>query len=467
MDDTAARLRPGDRLAVRVERMVAGGEGLARAAGQVVFVPGTAPGDLVEAKVLTVQKRHARALVTRVVEPSPERVVPPCSVADRCGGCTWQHLSQEAQGQARLDLVRDALARIGGMRDERIEPVLAMADPWGYRAKAHWALGREGARVRLGWFAPRSHDLVIPDACLIQHPDVDALRAAFEEALAPLAGHLRDERKGEGWLRSAFARVATGTGECLAGVVGTTPESPDGGAWAETLIRLVPRLTTIVLNIHPDGGNKLLGRESRILAGPGHVVERIDGLEFSLAATSFFQVNPQQTAALFRVVRSLARVRHDERVLDAYCGVGALGLAVARDAGELIGIEVVPSAVVDARANAARNGIGHARFLEGTVEDLLPTLVAGGWRPDVVVVDPPRKGLEGSVIDTLVAVRPRRIVYVSCEPATLARDLSAFVAAGWQVARVQPVDMFPQTAHVETVVLLVRPAEAREPGSAS
>jgi len=460
MDDTVARLRPGDRLTVRVERLVAGGEGLARVAGQVVFVPGTAPGDLVEAKVLTVQKRHARALVTSIVETSPGRIDPPCTVADRCGGCTWQHLSHEAQGQARLGLVGDALERIGGLREERIEPVLAMAHPWGYRAKAHWALGREGARVRLGWFAPRSHDLVVPDACLIQHPDVDALRAAFEEALAPLAGDLRDERTGEGWLRSAFARVATGTGECLAGVVGTTSESPDGGAWAKSLIRLMPRLTTVVLNVHPDGGNKLLGRETHVLAGPGHVIERIDGLDFSLAATSFFQVNPEQTAALFRVVRSLAQVRHDERVLDAYCGVGALGLAVARDAGELTGIEVVPSAVVDARANAARNAMRHARFLEGTVEDLLPTLVAGGWRPDVVLVDPPRKGLEGSVIDALLAVRPRRIVYVSCEPATLARDLSAFVAAGWHVARVQPIDMFPQTAHVETVVLLERPAVA-------
>ncbi|MEB3236972.1 MAG: 23S rRNA (uracil(1939)-C(5))-methyltransferase RlmD [Candidatus Sericytochromatia bacterium] len=458
MDDAAARLRPGDRATVRVERLVAGGEGLARVGGQVVFVPASAPGDLLEGHILTTQKRHARMLADRIVEASPDRVEPSCSVVGRCGGCTWQHLSPGAQARAREDLVRDALERIGGLRDLTVQPILGMTEPWAYRAKAHWALGVVDGRLRLGWFAPRSHDLVVPDACLIQHPVLETVRHALEEVLAPLAGVLRDERTGRGWLRSAFARVAAGTGELLVGVVGATADCPDDAAWVERLRAILPGVTTVVLNVHPDDGNKLLGAQTAVLAGSGRILESIEGLSFSLAATSFFQVNPLQTAVLFEVVRTLAGLQGSERVLDAYCGTGALGLAVSGRAADLVGIEVVPSAVADARDNAARNGIGHARFLEGAVERLLPGLLEGGWRPDVVLLDPPRKGLEPSVIGVLAEARPRRIVYVSCEPATLARDVAAFTAAGWAVTHVQPLDMFPQTAHVETVVRLDRMA---------
>lgn len=434
--------------------MVAGGEGLARVDGRVVFVPGVMPGELVEASVLTVQKHHARALVQRVLEASPERVAPPCSVFGRCGGCTWQYLSPAGQLAAKRELVREALERLGGLHGLDVAPVVGMDEPWAYRAKAHWALGRVDGRLRLGWYAPRSHDLVVPEACLIQADPLEEVRQVLEKALAPLGDALYDERTGRGWLRSAFARLAAGTGEVLVGVVGFSDEAPDGGAWVDRLRKALPCPATVVLNVHPEYGNKLLGSRTRVLYGTGRILERVGDLEFVLSATSFFQVNPRQTAVLFAILRELAGLTGQERVLDAYCGTGALGLAVAAGAREVLGIEVVSSAVSDARDNARRNGVAHASYCEGTVEGLLPELVASGWRPDVVLLDPPRKGLESSVIATLAEVRPRRIVYTSCEPATLARDLAAFVAAGWRVDAVRPLDMFPQTAHVETVVRL-------------
>lgn len=472
--------REGQRTQLDVEGLDPNGDGVARTADNfVVFVEGGLPGDRVEAEITHRARRFARARLSRLVRPSPHRVAVPCAVAEECGGCPLMGLAYPAQLDARRKLVVDALERIGGVRGAAglVRPVRGMARPWEYRNKAQYPVARDASgRLAIGFYRRRSHEVVPALDCRVQHPTNVRLAAAARDALEELGLAPYDESTGRGLVRHVTARVSRATGEGLLVVVTAGEPLPAPGVLDELARRVkarVPELVGVVQNINPRRTNVILGRENRLVWGRDWIEERVGHLRLRLYATAFFQVNTEQAGVLYGEVRERIRAYQEERgrtlpsgrLLDLYCGVGGIGLSAADLVGEVVGVEEVKDAVADAQANASLNGIPNARFVAGLVEEVLPqeaAAAAASGEPLMVVVDPPRKGLDVRVVETLAKTPPDLFVYVSCSPATMARDLRQFMEkAAAQGARyrwgpVQPVDMFPHTAHVEAVTHLIR-----------
>ena len=446
----------GDKVELAVEGLGHSGEGVARLQGFTVFVPFALPGERVTAAIEEVKKNYARARLKAIVEASPDRVDPLCPVFWRCGGCQLQHMAYHAQLAAKRQRVIDALARIGGLSGVPVRETIGMADPWHYRNKAQLPVGMAGGRLAGGFFAPGTHDIVPIDACLIQRAEnnaaVKAALAAAVEAEIPAY----DEQTGKGVLRHILCRVGTASGEVMVLLVTATAELPEGRRIVRHLREKIPNLASVQQNINPARTNVILGSRTRLLWGRETITERVCGLEFDVSAASFFQINTVQAEVLYGIVQEYAGLTGTETLADVYCGTGTIALCLAPRAKEVIGIEEAEAAVRDARQNARRNGIANASFLAGDAAEVLPRLVEDGLRPDVVVLDPPRAGCARQVLDALAKVAPRRIVYVSCDPASLARDLAILSAAGFSVREAQPVDMFPQTSHVECVALIER-----------
>ncbi|MGE5708430.1 MAG: 23S rRNA (uracil(1939)-C(5))-methyltransferase RlmD [Bacteroidota bacterium] len=421
---------------LEIEGIVTGGEGIARHEGLAVFVPFAAPGDRVRAELISEKPSYARALIREIVEPGPGRIEPKCPAFGRCGGCQLQHLDYPAQLEAKRAIVQEAFRRIAHL-DPSIASVLP-GDPWHYRNKVHWAV--DGKRI--GLFEPRSHRIVEAYPCLIQHPLNNLVLDFFRRMLKefPFVD-----------LRSAFAKVGTHTDELMIGIV-TRGEAFPQAEWVAEVRTQFPGVRAIVQNIHPAPGNALLGKKTLVLWGKDEITERLGDLTYAVSARSFFQVNSLQAEVLYGEVARLAGLTGNELVYDCFSGTGSIALFLAKHAREVVGIEEIPDATKNARRNAQLNGVENARFLTGLVEDLLPGMAC----PDAVILDPPRKGCEPSVLDTLLATRPRRVVYVSCNPATLARDAALLCAGGYRLEEVTPVDMFPQTAHVECVAAFSR-----------
>lgn len=466
-------VRVGDRTTVTIDALVGGGEAIGRVDGFPIFVPLAVPGDVVRAQVISTKPGYARALIEEIVTPGPGRQLSPCAVFGRCGGCQWQALAYDDQVAWKTRIVAEALHRLGG-----IEPAGVLADclpspsPWAYRNKVHWAVAKERGRWRVGLYEPRSHVVVDADACGIQDDVNNRVLAVLRELLARFDFEPYDEAHARGWLRSAFAKRGHRTDELMLGLVTRTADFPEVDRFVAEARERLPELTTIVQNVHPKGGNKLLGAETIARFGPGVIHERVaygegdQALTFAISAQSFFQVN---SAAIEILYDQAARAcglpaggpeGAPPRVIDAYSGTGSIALFLtARGAADVLGIEIVPEATRDAAANAEANGLAsRARFATGAVEAVLPRLAAAGERPDVIVLDPPRKGCEPEVLAAVAAMAPPRLTYVSCNPATLARDLKILAGLGYAVRGVQPVDMFPQTAHVECVARLERTA---------
>lgn len=454
-----APLAPGSTFELTLDTLVAGGEALGRVDGYPVFVPYGAPGDLVRARVVSAKPAYARAVVEAVLTPGPDRAEPPCPVFGACGGCAWQHLSYPAQLAAKRVLVEDALRRLGGLEPAGlVAPTQAAHSPWHYRNKVHWAIAKAGGEWKVGLYAPRSHKVVDAPTCAIQHAGNNEMLAAARQLLSRFHWPLYDERTGKGLVRSVFAKTGHRTGETMLGVVTASPRLPAEQAFVAAAREALPGLTTLVQNVHPAAGNKLMGDTTRVLFGPGVVTEEVNGLTYAISARSFFQVNSGTVEALYGFAAEACGLASAPRVVDAYSGTGAIALALAKGGAAFVtGIEIVEAATSDAEASALRNGLAHkTRFVTGAVEAALPELVAGGLEADVVVLDPPRKGCEEAVLEAVAKLGVPRVVYVSCDPATLARDLGRFAGLGYRTTRVQPVDMFPQTAHVECVATLER-----------
>ena len=476
----------GDRLELAVRSLDPHGDGVARTPdGLVVFVEGGLPGDRVEATVTQRAARHARARLERLVERSPQRVAPPCPVVEACGGCPLMALAYPAQLEAKRRTVVDALARIGGLdgAEERVRPTLGMERPWSYRNKALHPVGRdEQGRPVVGFYRRGSHEVVPVSDCAVQHPTNVRLAAAARDAIEALGLPVYDEASGRGWVRHVLARVGEATGEALLVLVTASLEEPRPGVLADMAQRVrerVAELVGMVQNVNPRRTNVVLGPHNRLIWGRDRLYERVAGLTLELSATAFFQVNTRQAEVLYREVRRRVEGFLASRglppgqglLLDLYCGVGGIGLAAADLVERLVGVEEDPRAVADAHRNAALNGVDHARFVVGPVEQVLPEemakrrAAAGG--PVMVVVDPPRKGLDARVVETLARAAPDLVVYVSCNPATMARDLRQLLerteraGSAYEWGPVQPVDLFPHTAHVEAVTHLVRRGGAR------
>ena len=470
----AARPSPvqvGDQATVTIDALVGGGEAIGRIDGLPIFVPLAVPGDVVRARIISTKPGYARGLIEEVLTPGPGRQVPPCAVFGRCGGCQWQALAYDDQVAWKTRIVAEALQRLGGIDPAGVlAPCLPSPSPWAYRNKVHWAVAKEKGRWRIGLYEARTHVVVDAERCGIQDEVNNRVLAALRALLTQFDFAPYDERSQAGWLRSAFAKRGHRSGELMLGLVTRTAEFPEAERFVAEARARLPELTTVVQNVHPGGGNKLLGAETIARFGPGVVHERVaygpggEALTFAISAQSFFQVN---SAAIELLYDQAARAcglppggpeGPPPRVIDAYSGTGSITLFLAaRGAADVLGIEIVPEATRDATANAEANGLAaRARFQTGAVEAVLPRLAEAGERPDVIVLDPPRKGCEPEVLAAVAAMAPARLTYVSCNPATLARDLRILSGLGYAVRGVQPVDMFPQTAHVECVARLER-----------
>lgn len=453
-----ATLRPGDEVALRIDRLAYGGQGVGRIGRLAVFVDRTAPGERVVARVRRMRRRHAEADLLRVEEPSPSRIDPICQhFREGCGGCSWQHLDYTAQLEAKAAFVRDSLERLGGLGDPQLRPIMGAADPWHYRGKMEFAFS---PGVGLGLHLRGSWERVFRlDTCFLPSPLVVEIVKAARTFVLASGLYCWEPRERRGFLRELVVRRSRATGEILVGVV-TSPGSFEAGpAFADAIAALDPAIVGVVHARKAALDDAAPIEDVRVLRGRATITETLRGLRFTLGVDTFFQPHSAQAERLIDLVREFAAPGADAQVVDLYAGVGVFALALAGAAERVIGVELSASAVAAARANLVLNGVGNVAFYVGDARHALPAVLADmRSTPQVVVIDPPRSGAGGKVMRRIARAGPRRIVYVSCNPTTLARDLRELWPFGYRVFAVQPVDLFPQTFHVETVVGLERAA---------
>lgn len=441
---------------IKIDDLGVNGEGIGRIDGYTLFVQGALPGEKIKVKVIKVNKKYGYGKLLEVIEPSPDRVQPVCKHARRCGGCQLQHLSYSAQLDFKTKLVQDAFERIGRIKDKEVKPTIGMEKPWRYRNKAQFPVGIMKDRLAIGFYAPRSHEIIDMDSCHIQHGVNDMLVNIIRDFIDKYSISTYDESSRKGIIRHIVIKTGFTSNEIMVIVVTATKELPHKDELINMIREAVPNVSSIVQNVNSKDTNVILGYKNTTIWGKDYIIDSIDDLKFKISPLSFFQVNPVQTSVLYRKALEYARLTGNETVIDAYCGIGTISLFMAKKAKKVYGIEVVDQAVRDARENAKLNGINNVEFMTGKSEDIIHDLIRSGIKADVVVVDPPRKGCESIFLDTIAEMSPDRIVYVSCNPATLARDAGYLSERGYHPVEVQPVDMFPHTAHVETVVLMSR-----------
>ncbi|WP_031513608.1 23S rRNA (uracil(1939)-C(5))-methyltransferase RlmD [Desulfofalx alkaliphila] len=437
------------------------GEGIGRLPnGQAVFVPGTVPGEKVLVKVNRSKKKFARASLVQVVESAAQRCRPKCSgVHHGCGGCVLQHIDYQAQLHHKTQLVTDSLTRIGKLEGVKVHPTIGMKHPWHYRNKVHFQVQQVDDKLAIGYYEQGSHNFLplSSNNCLLLDENLNDIAGTLEQLLNKYNLSAYHWWKKQGLVRHLVLRRAIYTGEIMVVVVTTGDRWDSQGQFAEELRSKHTNVVSVVRTINNSSNRLAMGEENIVMAGKKTITERLGPLEFDISANSFFQVNPQQTMVLYQEVLKYAALTGQEKLLDAYCGIGTIALYLAGSAKEVTGIEVVPQAVANARQNARRNGINNVEFFQGEVERLLPLMSSEGYRPEVVVLDPPRKGCDKQALEAVIQMAPAKIIYVSCDPGTLARDLAYLVEEGsYRVIEVQPVDMFPQTRHVETICLMSR-----------
>ena len=439
-------------LTLEITGYTAEGMGVARWEGRVVFIPGTILGERWEVQLLKVKTNVAWGRAVRLLDPSPERVELDCPLAGRCGGCQYRHMTYEEELRAKRQRVQDALTRVGGVSLE-LPQVLRAENPLRYRNKVQFPVAQEKRGLAVGYYRSRSHDVLDVDDCLLQPESVTTLRRTFKGWMERYRVPAYDEGTCQGLIRHLYVRTNQ-AGEALCCVVANGTRLPHAPELVQSLRQAVPALAGLVLNTNTKDTNVILGPNYRTIWGRDFLKERLCGMTFRLSVPSFFQINRAQTERLYAQALEFAGLTGQETVLDLYCGIGTISLALAQRAGQVIGTEIVPEAVQDAQANAARNQVDNARFLCGDAGEAAFQLAAEGVRPQVICVDPPRKGLAPEVPEILASMAPERIVYVSCDPATLARDVKRFGELGYPAVKAQAVDLFPRTAHVETVCLL-------------
>ena len=443
-----AALEKNNIYTARIEGYSSEGLGIARIDGQVVFVHGAVRGELCRILVMKVLKNAAFGKVTELLEPSPERREPDCPYYGRCGGCDFRHLSYREELWAKRQRVQDALTRLGGS-DVEVEEILGAADPLYYRNKSQYPV----SAGKVGFYRARTHDVVDIERCLIQKPQADAAAAALRDYMRDFAVPSYDEKTGRGLLRHLYVRTNR-RGESLVCVLANGERLPHEEELVGRLRRAVPDCVGVVLGVNTRRGNTILGERYRTLWGVDTLEDELCGLTFRLSVPSFYQVNRDQAEVLYRKAVEYAGLTGGELVVDLYCGAGTITQVMAGGAGRVIGAEIVPEAIEDARENARRNGIENVEFFCGDAAQLAADFAGRGLRPDVICVDPPRKGLAPEVIAAAAQMAPQRVVYVSCDPGTLGRDVKRFAEYGYRVQRAAACDLFPRTRHVETVVLL-------------
>lgn len=448
-------LRKNDLIPLEIQSVTSEGSGVGRYEGMAVFVPGSAPGDRLTVQVVKVLSSYCYGIIREVVTPGPGRIPPRCPVCRRCGGCSLQQLDYPAELAEKERWVADAVSRIGGI-SLPVRPILPSPREAGYRNKAQFPLGMGKEGPCWGFYAPRSHTLIPLEDCRLQPPFFAAIADAVCRYIAQSGQQPYDEAAGTGLFRHLYLRWGEATGQVMVCLVVNGQKVPQPQLLVSMVLAACPGVTSILVNTNTKRTNVILGPETRVLFGEPAIRDILAGVEVEISPLSFYQVNRQAAELLYRQAAEMAGLRPDDLLLDLYCGAGTIGLSMARQVGSLVGVEVVESAVRDARRNAERNNIQNARFLCADAGAAAARLEEEGLRPTVAVLDPPRKGCDAATLAAVARMAPRRVVMVSCNPATLARDLRALEKAGYRAEAVQPVDLFPRTAHVETVVLLQR-----------
>ena len=432
------------------------GEGIGRIDGYTVFVEGALPEEVIKVLIVKTKKHFSYGKLLEILEPSPHRVTPACPVAAKCGGCQLQHLSYEGQLSFKTKKVKDHLERIGGFSGISVGYAKGMEEPWRYRNKAQFPVGGKTGEPEIGFYAKRSHRIIDTPVCMLQNKINDQIVKIIRAFLTEYEIPLYDETIHRGLVRHILTRIGRRTGEIMVCLVVNGRNLPHCDVLVERLHE-IEGMTSIVLNVNTAQTNVILGTEVHVLWGKETIRDYIGDVQFEISPLSFYQVNPLQTQVLYQTALDFAELEGNETVLDLYCGIGTISLFFAQKAKHIFGVEIVPEAIADAKRNAALNGMNNADFAVGAAEDVIPRLYEEkGITADVVVVDPPRKGCDSVLLDTIAAISPKKVVYVSCDSATLARDLAYLCPKGYTIEKVQVVDMFPHTVHVETVVLLSR-----------
>lgn len=450
-----SKIKVGQSIKIDINGMAHEGQGVGRINGMAVFVEGALKGEKVKARVDKVARNYAIAHAESILEPSPERTTPPCPYAERCGGCMLQHLSYKGQLEFKTQKVRDSLERIGHIQTV-VHDTIGMPEPWRYRNKAQYPVGEDKGQAVLGFYEKRTHNIVPSGSCMIQNEFSDKVAGIVKEWADRYHVPIYNEIKHKGLLRHVVTRVGIKTGEVMAILVVNGSKIPYEQELIELLQHRIRGFKSLILNINDKKTNVILGEKNTVIFGSPYIYDYIGDIKFGLSPLSFFQVNPVQVEVLYNKALEYAGLTGEETVMDTYCGIGTITLFLARKAKKVYGIEIVKPAVEDARHNAQINGIANVEFIHGAAEEVMPQLLEKGIKADVIVMDPPRRGCDQKLLEAAIGMSPRTIVYVSCNPATLARDLRFLEDHGYKAEEVQPVDMFPHTYHVECVVSLKR-----------
>mgnify|MGYP004661296653 CR=1 FL=1 len=435
------------------------GQGIAHIDGVAVFIPNAIAGERVKVRIDMVRKTWAAGKITEILERSPYRVNRACPVAKLCGGCDFWHMDYAEETRLKAARVRDCLNRLAGEKLDEV-PILAAPDCRGYRNKAQYPVASKKGRAYAGFFRAGTHDVVENSRCLILPQETDQVKDAVIDHVNQFRVPVYDETAHTGLLRHIYVRRGAVSGQVLVCLVVNGRTLPHAPELVERL-KKIPGFATLVLSVNTKKGNAVLGDEFITLYGPGFIEDTLCGLNFRLSPRSFYQVNHHQAQRLYQAAIQLADISKEDLVLDLYCGVGTITLAMASAAGKVMGVEVVPQAIEDAKDNAVRNGIGNAEFFCGDAGEAALALEAKGIHPDVITVDPPRKGMNADTIEAITRMSPRRLVYVSCDPATLARDIALLKQRGFRVEKAMAADLFPRCSHVESICLLTRRKEEK------
>jgi len=440
---------------VTIEDIGHKGEGIGKVKGIPLFIHGGLPGDELKVEITKLKKNYGFAKLLEIQKPSDRRVIPRCPIAEICGGCQIMSLEYSEQLNIKTQRVHETLKRIGKI-DVPVHDTLGMEEPYHYRNKAQFPIGMEGSTPIMGFFKTGTHEIVNTEHCYIQDPVNDVLTKIVKEYIAKHSVTVYDEGSRKGLLRHMVSRISNKTGEVMVIFVINGKELPHQEELIERLKQEVNNLKTVAQNINTKNTNVIFGETTTILYGEGYIVDHLMDLSFYISPRSFFQVNPTQTKVLYEKALEYADLNGEETVFDLYCGIGSISLFLAKKSKKVYGIEIVPEAIEDAKKNAELNNFTNTEFILGAAEVAVPKLYEKGITADVVVVDPPRKGCEEIVLETMVKMDPKRIVYVSCNPSTLARDLAYLEENGYKTIEVQPVDLFPHSAHVECVALMYK-----------
>ncbi|MCB2286386.1 23S rRNA (uracil(1939)-C(5))-methyltransferase RlmD [Clostridium algidicarnis] len=435
------------------------GEGIAKIDSFPIFIPGAIEGEKTKIKIIKLNKNYAFGKLIDIITPSKDRVEPLCEIYSKCGGCNLQHMSYESQLEFKTKRVKDCIERIGKIKDATIHNTIGSASPYRYRNKVQLPVGGEKGDVKIGFYAQRSHNIIDMKKCIIQDESgdkaVDITRQWMNKYGIEPYNEIESKASNlKGVVRHIMVRKGFKTNEVMVVLVTTTKEVPYKEEFIKLIRDNIDGVKSIIQNINPKLTNVVLGEENIVLFGEDHISDYIDQFKFKISPLSFFQVNPIQTEILYKKALEYADLKGDEIVFDAYCGTGTISLFLSQKAKKVYGVEIVKEAIENAKENAKLNGINNTEFIVGQSETVIPELIEKGIKAEVVVVDPPRKGCAKELLEAIAHMSPKRIVYVSCDPSTLARDLAILEEMGYKAKEVQPVDMFSETSHVESIILM-------------